>query len=112
MQDNLTSRPAGTWRLWTVCLPGMLAITASGLYIVADGYAAVMGSWDTPVPGLWWSLKVAVIGHCVLAVASIIALRAGLIRPAWRPATAVVAWMIIPAGFAWLVLAWRLPSGL
>jgi hypothetical protein len=108
--DTLAARPRRTWRPWTICLPCMLALAASGLFLAADGAAAIMGSWDTPEPGLHW-IKIAAIGHSVLAVACVVALCAG-IKPSRRPAAAVTAWLIIPVGFAWLLLvAGRLASG-
>ncbi|MGO8883064.1 MAG: hypothetical protein ACLPUO_17725 [Streptosporangiaceae bacterium] len=54
-------RPRETWQRWTIWLPGTLAFAASGLLIGADGIAGVMGSWDTPEPGLGW-IKVAITG--------------------------------------------------
>jgi hypothetical protein len=110
VRDQLADQPAQTWRPWSIWLPCTLAFTASGLLIVADALAMVMGSWDTPAPGLRW-IKAAIIGHCALVAASVVVLGAGIRRPGWRPAAAVSAWMIIPAGVASFLLAGRLASG-
>jgi hypothetical protein len=110
MREQLAARPGPAWRPWTLWLPCTLAFTASGLLVVADGFAMVMGSWDTPVPGLRW-ITAAIIGHCALAGASVAVLGAGMRRPGWRQAAAIIAWMIIPAGVASFLLAGRLASG-
>lgn len=91
-------------------MPCTVAFVASGLLVVADGLASVMGSWDTPAPGLWW-LKIAAIGHGVLAVSSVALLCAGISRASWRRAAAITAWTIVPVGVAGLLLAGRLASG-
>src|SRR6266851_10225651 len=93
MRKQLAARPGHTWRPWTIWPPCTLAFTASGLLVVADELAMVMGSWDTPAPGLRW-IKAGVIGHCALAGASVVVLGAGLRRPGWRRAAAITAWMI------------------
>jgi hypothetical protein len=105
--DEHRARPA--WRPWTIWLPGLLALAVCGLLVVADALAGVMGSWDTPAPGLAW-IKAAVIGHCALAAASVAVLTLGVARPPWRRAAAIAAWMIIPAALAWFLLAGRLAS--
>ena len=102
--------PGRAWRPWTIWLPGLLALAASGLLVIADALAGVMGSWDTPAPGLRW-ITAAVIGHCAPAVLSLVVLAAGATRPSRRRAAAIAAWMIIPAGVAWFLLAVRLASG-
>lgn len=99
-----------TWRPWTVWLPGVLALAWSLLLIVADNLAGVMGSWDTPAPGLRW-LWVGVIGHCALAAASVLVLVVGLSSPSRLRAAAITAWMIIPVGFGWALLTGHLISG-
>jgi hypothetical protein len=45
------------------------------------------------------------------AAARVVVLGAGIRRPSWRRAAVITAWMIIPAGFAWFLLAGRLASG-
>jgi hypothetical protein len=110
MRNKLPARPAVTWRRGTIWLPGTVAFAASGLLIVADGLAGVMGSWDTPAPGLRW-IKVGVVGHCILAAASVVVLGAGVRRPSWRRGAAITEWMIVPVGFAWFLLTGRLASG-
>jgi hypothetical protein len=102
--------PPGTWRPWTIGVPAALALVASLLLLVADGFAAVMAGWDTPQPGRGW-ITVAAIGHVVLAAGSIILLAAGLGRPLWRRPAAIMAWAIIPVGVGWFLLLGRLASG-
>jgi hypothetical protein len=109
MRDRLADRPGGTWRPWTIWLPCVLAFVASGLYVVADLFGKVMGGWDTPAPGLPW-LNAAIIGHCVLAVAAVVAAWAGVKFSSRRRAAAITAWMIIPVGFALILLFGRLAS--
>ena len=104
------ARPRGTWRPWSIWLPGALALVWSGLLMIADGLAGVMGSWDTPQPGLYRWVRTGVIGHCVLAAASALVLAAGLRFPSRRRAAAITAWIIIPAGFGWFLLTGRLAS--
>jgi hypothetical protein len=91
-------------------LPCVLAFIWSVLLILADAIAGVMGSWDTPLPGLGW-IKAGIIGNCVLAAASALLLVAGLRLPSRRWATAIAAWLIIPAGFGWFLLITHLLSG-
>ena len=62
------ARPGETWRPWAILLPCVLAFAASGLVVGTDGLAGVMGSWDTPAPGLRWT-KMGILGHCILAAA-------------------------------------------
>ena len=110
VQDEAAGRPGAPWRPWAIGLPGGLALVVSLLFALADGFAGLMGGWDTPLPGLRW-IKVAVIGHCVLAAASILLLGAGLKYPSWRRAAVITTWIIIPVGFGWLLLIGRLVSG-
>jgi hypothetical protein len=63
----------------------------------------VMGSWDTPAPGLPW-LRVGAIGQCGLALAAAILLVAGVTHPGWRHGAAVTAWAIIALEVAWFLL--------
>ena len=110
MEATRTVQPGRTWRPWTIWLPGVLALVWSLLLIVADNLEGVMGSWDTPAPGLRW-LWAGVAGHCALAVASVLALVAGLSFPSRRRAAVIAAWMIIPVGFGWTLLTGHLISG-
>jgi hypothetical protein len=103
-------RAGGPWQPWTVAVPCGVAFVSSGLLIVADGIVGVMGSWDTPVPGLWW-IRYAIIGHCLLAAASVVLLGLGLKNPAFRRTAAILAWAILPVGFGWLVLVGRVLMG-
>lgn len=103
-------RASGAWRPWSIWLPGTVALAWSGLLIIADGLAGVMGSWDTPPPGLYRWIRAGVAGHCVLMVASALVLAAGVRFPPRRRAAAITAWIIIPVGFGWFVLTGRLGS--
>jgi hypothetical protein len=98
------ARAGEAWRPWTIWLPCVLAFLWSGLLIVADDFASLMGSWDTPQRGLGW-ITAARIGHSVLAAASVLALVIGLSFPSWRRAAAITAWMIIPIGLGWVPIA-------
>jgi hypothetical protein len=109
VRDDPAGRSDRVWRLWAICLPAALAFIASVLFIVADAIAGVMGSWDTPVPNLWW-IKFAIIGHCVLAVLALVLLAVGVHNSSWRRVAVIGAWMIIPVGFGWLLLIGRLVS--
>ncbi len=98
------------WHRWTICVAAAVALVASILLLVADALAAIMGSWDSPEPGLGW-IKVAVIGHIALGAGSVILFGAGLRRPSWRPVATILAWAIIPVGIGWFLLCGRLASG-
>jgi hypothetical protein len=91
-------------------LPGVLALVWSAVLILADGATAIMASWDMPMPGARW-ITTGLVGHCVLGVASAALLVIGLSVPARRRVAAIAAWLIIPAGFALLVLMGRLVGG-
>ena len=82
----------------------------SGLLIIADGLSGVMGSWDTPAPGLGW-LGVGAAGQGVLAVGTVAALVTGLRRPRSRRAAAVSAWVIVAAEVGWFELTAALVGG-
>jgi hypothetical protein len=88
---------------------GPVAFLASILLLVADGFAAIMASWDTPQPGRGW-LNVAAVGHGVLAAASVVLFGAGLARASFRRTAVIAAWAIIPVGVGWLVLCGRLAA--
>jgi hypothetical protein len=100
----------GSWRPWTILLPGVLALLWSALLILADGAAGIMASWDTPMPGGRW-ITAGLAGHCLLGVASAALLVTGLRVPARRRAAAISAWLIIPAGLGLLLLVGRLVGG-
>lgn len=109
MSGKLAARPGGAPRSWSIWLPCALAFVWSGLLIVADGYAAVMGSWDTPAPGLGW-VGVGAAGQGVLAAVDAGILVAGVKRPRRRQTAVIAAWMLIPVSFAWFILTGRLSS--
>lgn len=110
VKGTLAAPAGGTWRPWTIWLPCALAICAAGLCVVGAEIGLVMGSWDTPMPGLWW-LKAGAIGQCVLAVITAVVLGVGVQRSRWRRAAVIIAWVIIPLEFALLLLTGRLSSG-
>lgn len=89
-------------------LPCVLALAWSGLLMLADGLAGVMADWDTPSPGEGWVVTAGLVGHCVLAAASVGLLVIGLRSASHRQPAALAAWLIIPAGLGWLVLVGRL----
>ena len=65
---------------------------------------------DTAPPRQGWVYP-AVIGQCVLAGSSVLALVTGLRFPARRRAAAITAWVIIPVGLGRFVLIPRLFGG-
>jgi hypothetical protein len=107
--NTSAAHAGGVWRPWTIWLPCVLALIWSGLLVAGDVVADLMGSWDTPAPGLGW-IRAAIIGHCVLAGVSLLALVTGLRFPSRRRAAAV-AWMVIPAALGWALLTVRLLGG-
>jgi hypothetical protein len=70
VNGKLAPEAAGAWRPWSIRLPAALAFVWSGLLAVGDGYAAVMGSWDRPMPGLGW-LGAGAAGKGVLAAVDV-----------------------------------------
>jgi hypothetical protein len=74
------SEPDSAWRprgIWLPCAP---TFACSGALIMAARAAAVMGSWDTPAPGLS-SLAIGADGQGVLAAVDVGILMAGAKRP-------------------------------
>jgi hypothetical protein len=91
------------WRPWTLWLPCVLAFAWSGLLFAAHTLGAVLNNLETnPQPAQSWLTK-ALTGDGVLAGVSILLLVVGLRFPTWRQACAIAAWMVIPAGLAWVV---------
>jgi hypothetical protein len=89
----------------------VLAFLWSGFLIFAEVVLALLSNLsDTAPPRQGWVYP-AVLGHCVLAGASVLALITGLRLPSRRRAAAITAWMIIPVGLGWLVLTSRLLGG-
>jgi hypothetical protein len=86
--------------MWLACA---LAIAVAGLLALTDLAGIVMGSWDTPGPGLGW-LKAGAIGQFGLAVAAVAALLAGAARPSRRRGAAVMAGAIIALEAGWFLL--------
>ena len=103
--------PARKWHPWTIWVPCVLAFFWSGFLIFADIVVALASNLsDTAPPREGWVYP-AIIGNCVLAGASVLALVTGLRFPARRRAAAITAWLIIPVGLGWLVLIPRLLGG-
>jgi hypothetical protein len=102
MNDGAASRPGRAhlpWAMWLACA---LAI-AAGLLALTDLAGIVMGSWDTPGPGLGW-LKAGAIGQFGLAVAAVAVLVAGAARPSRRRGAALMAGAIIALEVGWFLL--------
>jgi hypothetical protein len=109
MQTNPPAALGRPWRPWTLVLPGVLALVSAGVLAFIDVAGLVMGSWDTPAPGLHW-LRTGIVGQCVLAAIAVTALLVGANRPSLRRA-AVGAWTLIPVEFGWFLLTARLARG-
>ena len=88
------------WAMWPACT---LAIAAAGLLALTDLAGLVMGSWDTPGPGLGW-LKAGAIGQSGLAVAAVAVLVAGAAHPSRRRGAAVMAAATIALEAGWFLL--------
>ena len=103
---------ARTWRPWTLWLPCVLAFLWSGFLIIGEIFVVLVSNLSDsgPPPPAGW-IYPAVIGHCVLAVASVLALVTGLRVPSRRRAAAITVWIIIPVGLGWLLLTSRLLGG-
>jgi hypothetical protein len=103
VSDSSASRPGRTHLPWTMVLACVLAVAAAGLLAVTDLAGIVMGSWDTPAPGLGW-LKAGAIGQLGLAAAAVAVLVAGAAHPSWRRRAAVMAGAIIALEAGWFLL--------
>jgi len=104
--------PAGRMRRpWSIWLPCVLAFLWSVFLIFIDVVLSLLSNLtDSAPPPQGWVYP-AIIGHCVLAGVSVLALVIGLRSPSRRRAAAITAWMIIPVGLGWLVLTTRLLGG-
>ena len=80
MSGKLAPEPDGAWRPWSIALPCAPTFACSGALIMAAGATAVMGSWDTPAPGLS-SLAIGAAGQGVQAAVNAGILMAGAKRP-------------------------------
>jgi hypothetical protein len=99
MSDSPASRP-GRMAVW---LASALAVAAAGMLAQTDLVGIVMGSWDTPAPGLGW-LKAGAVGQLGLPPAAVAVLVAGTARPRWRRRAAVMAGAIIALEVGWFLL--------
>jgi len=102
MSDSPASRPGRTqlpWAMWLACA---LAVAAGSVLALADLAGIVLGSWDTPAPGLGW-LKAGGIGQLGLAAAAVAVLVAGAAHPSWRRRAAVMAGAIIALEAGWFL---------
>jgi hypothetical protein len=104
--------PAGrTQRPWTIWLPCVLAFLWSLFLAFIDVVLSLLSNLtDSAPPPQGW-VDPAIVGHCVLAGVSVLALVTGLRVPSRRRAAAITAWIVIPAGLGWLVLCTRLLGG-
>jgi hypothetical protein len=103
MSDGPASRPGRTHLPWATWLACALAVAAAGLLALTDLAGTVMGSWDTPAPGLGW-LKAGAIGQLGLALAAAAVLVAAAARPRWRRRAAAMAGAIIALEAGWFLL--------
>lgn len=103
MKDSPAGRSGWTHRPWAVWLPCALAVAAGGLFALVDLAGMVMGSWDTPAPGLGW-LKAGAIGQAGLAIAAAAVLIAGVVHPSRRGGAAIAAGAIIALETGWFLL--------
>ena len=73
---------ARTWRPWTIWLPCVLAFIWSGFLIFGEIVVVLLSNLTDsgPPPPAGW-IYPAVIGHCILAGASVLALVTGLRHP-------------------------------
>lgn len=103
--------PAREKRLPAIWLPCVLAFLWTGFLIFAEVVLALLSNLTDSAPPREGWIYPAVIGHCVLAVACVLALVTGLRSPDRRRAAAITAWVIIPVGLGWFVLIPRLLGG-
>ena len=107
VRDRLAVRARGPGRASSVWLACGIAFAGAGLLALGDAFAMVMGSWDTPAPGLGW-LRVGAAGQGVLAAGTVAVLVTGVRQPRWRRAAAITAWVIVAVEFGWFFLTGRL----
>src|SRR5580704_9271693 len=103
MSDGPPGRPGRVplpRAMWLVCA---FAVATAGLLAVIDLAGIVMGSWDTPAPGLGW-LEAGALGQLGLAAVAVAVLVTGAARPRWRVSAAVMAGAIIAVEAGWFLL--------
>jgi len=102
MSDSPASRADRThlpWAMWLTCA---LAVAVGSLLALTDLAGIVLGSWDTPAPGLGW-LKAGGIGQLGLAAAAVAVLITGAAQPSRRRRAAVMAGAIIALQAGWFL---------
>lgn len=109
MTDGHASQDGRTHLPWAMCVACVLAVALAGLLALIDLAGMVMGSWDTPAPGLGW-LKAGAIGQVGLAVTAVAVLVAGAARPSGRRRAAVIAGAIIALEAGWFLLTRELAT--
>jgi len=82
-----------------------------GLLIFLEIIVGLLSNLSDSAPARTGWVGPAILGHCVLAGASVVALVTGLRSPSRRPAAAITAWAVIPVGLGWRVLTSRLLNG-
>ena len=91
-------------------VPALLALVISLLLGVGDLLAGILSNLGGPAP-IETFVRIAVIGHGVLAFASAFLFGVGLASAARRRPAVLAAWAIIPLGIGWFFLWGRLAAG-
>jgi hypothetical protein len=107
VKDNRAQVLPTAPRRWAIWLPATLAIIGAGLFIAVDLAGLIMGSWDTPVPGLGW-LRAGAAGQGMLAAAAAATLITGLTSAHRRRSAVVTAWVILALAGGWFLVTTQL----
>jgi hypothetical protein len=103
VKDNPALTPQPARRRWAIWLPAALAVTGAVLFILVDEAGLIMGSWDTPAPGLGW-LRAGVAGQVLLAAAALATLITGMTSARWHRTAVVTGWVIVAVGCGWFLV--------